>query len=61
LNNYGTVFDPMPQQHGWTKTDTKDIMPPGFKDHHKGRRHGKRSKGKYEVPLNKMNLQGWPL
>ena len=47
---YRPVFNPMPQQHGWTKTDTEDIMPPDFKDHLKGRRQEKRRKGQHEVP-----------
>ena len=53
LNSYRPVFYPMPQQHGWTKTDTEDIMPPAFKDHQKGRRQEKRRKGKFEVPKPK--------
>jgi hypothetical protein len=50
LKSYSPVFYPMPAQHGWTKTDTEDIMPPAFKDHLKGRRQEKRRKGKFEVP-----------
>jgi hypothetical protein len=42
LNSYSLVFYPMPAQHGWTKTDTRDIMPPAFKDHLKGRRQEKK-------------------
>jgi hypothetical protein len=42
MNNYNPIFYPMPQEHGWTKTKAEyiaeDIMPPGFKDHLKGRR-----------------------
>jgi hypothetical protein len=38
MNSYNPVFSPMPQQHGWTKTSIEDIMPPGFRDHQKGRR-----------------------
>jgi hypothetical protein len=53
LKCYRPVFYPMPQQHGWTKTETEDIMPPGFKDHQKGRRQEKRRKGKFEVPKPK--------
>ena len=40
---------------GWIKTDTEDIMPPGFKDHQKGRKQEKRRKGKFEVPKPKEN------
>jgi hypothetical protein len=50
MKSYNPVFYPMPAQHGWTKTDTVDIMPPAFKDHLKGRRQEKRRKGKFEVP-----------
>jgi hypothetical protein len=50
LKSYSPVFYPMPAQHGWTQTDTEDIMPPAFKDHLKGRRQEKRRKGKFEVP-----------
>ena len=53
IKAYRPVFYPMPQQHGWTKTETEDIMPPHFKDHLKGRRTEKRRKGKYEVPKPK--------
>jgi hypothetical protein len=53
MNSYNPVFYPMPQQHGWTKTDTEDIMPPEFKDHQKGRKQEKRRKGKFEVPKPK--------
>uniref|UniRef100_A0A8R7NZF4 SWIM-type domain-containing protein n=1 Tax=Triticum urartu TaxID=4572 RepID=A0A8R7NZF4_TRIUA len=55
LNSYKPVFAPMPQQHGWIKTDTEDIMPPGFKDHQKGRKQEKTRKGKFEVPKPKEN------
>jgi hypothetical protein len=50
LKSYNPVFYPMPAQHGWTKTDTEDIMPPALKDHLNGRRQEKRRKGKFEVP-----------
>ena len=53
LKAYKPVFYPMPHQHGWTKTNTEDIMPPAFRDHLKGRRREKRRKGKYEVPKPK--------
>ena len=53
IKAYMLVFYPMPQQHGWTKTDREDIIPPHFKDHLKGRRIEKRRKGKYEVPKPK--------
>lgn len=53
LKSYMPVFQPMPAQHGWTKTNLPDIMPPGFKDHLKGRRQEKRRKGKFEVPKPK--------
>ncbi|XP_047050729.1 uncharacterized protein LOC124655949 [Lolium rigidum] len=43
------------QEHGWTKTQTPDIMPPGFKDHMKGRRQEKRTKNKFEVPKPKVS------
>jgi hypothetical protein len=51
--SYRPIFYPMPAQHGWTKTDTPDIMPPKFKDHMLGRRQEKRRKGKTEVPKPK--------
>jgi hypothetical protein len=38
LKSYKPVFTPMPAEHGWTKTDTPDIMTPAFKDHLKGKR-----------------------
>ena len=50
---YKPIFYPMPAEHGWTKTDTIDIMPPAFKDHLKGRRQEKRRKGKFEPPAPK--------
>jgi hypothetical protein len=50
LKSYSPVFYPMHAQHGCTKTETEDIMPPAFKDHLKGRRQEKRRKGKFEVP-----------
>lgn len=53
LKSYNPVFYPMPAEHGWTKTNTPDIMPPAFKDHLKGRRQEKRRKGKFEVPKPK--------
>jgi hypothetical protein len=53
LKSYKPVFNPMPAQHGWSKTDTVDIMPPAFKDHLKGRRAEKRRKGKFEPPTPK--------
>jgi hypothetical protein len=53
LKCYRAVFYPMPQQHGWTRTDTEDIMPPSFKDHQKGRRQEKRRKCRFEVPKPK--------
>jgi hypothetical protein len=55
INSYTPVFFPMPQEHGWTKTQTPDIMPPGFKDHMKGRRQEKRRKNKFEVPTPKVS------
>jgi hypothetical protein len=48
LKSYRHVFNPMPAEHGWTKTETDDIMPPAFKDHLKGRRQEKRRRGKFE-------------
>jgi hypothetical protein len=53
LASYKPVFNPMPVEHGWIKTDTPDIMPPTFKDHLKGRRQEKRRKGKFEPPKPK--------
>jgi hypothetical protein len=50
LKSYKPVFTPMPPEHGWTKTDIPDIMPPAFKDHLKGRRQEKRRRGKFEPP-----------
>jgi hypothetical protein len=44
LKSYQPVFQPMPAEHGWTKTNTPDIMPPAFKDHMKGRRQEKKKK-----------------
>ena len=53
LTSYRPIFYPIEGEHGWTKKNTPDIMPPGFKDHLKGRRQEKRRKGKYEVPKPK--------
>jgi hypothetical protein len=53
MDSYNHVFSPMPGQHGWTKTNTEDIMPPGFRDHQKGRRQEKRRRGKFEPPKPK--------
>jgi hypothetical protein len=50
LKSYRPVFNPMPAEHGWTKTEADYIMPPAFKDHLKGRRQGKKEKGKVESP-----------
>ena len=55
INSYKPVFAPMPGEHGWTKTNTEDIMPPAFKEHQKGRRQEKRRKGRFEVPKPKEN------
>jgi hypothetical protein len=55
MKSYTPIFYPMPQEHGWTKTQTPDIMPPGFKDHMKGRRQEKRRKNKFEVPKPKVS------
>ncbi|CAM0874786.1 unnamed protein product [Alopecurus aequalis] len=54
INSYRNIFCPMPEEHGWTKTDTPDIMPPSFNDHLRGRRQEKRRKGKFEVPKPKQ-------
>ena len=51
--SYRPIFYPVEGEHGWTKTNTPDIMPPGFQDHMKGRRQVKRRKGKFEVPKPK--------
>jgi hypothetical protein len=53
MDSYNHVFSPMPGQHGWTKTNTEDIMPPSFKDHQKGRKQEKRRRGKFEPPKPK--------
>jgi hypothetical protein len=53
LNSYKYVFNPMPAQHGWTKTNTVEILPPAFKDHLKGRRQEKKRKVKFEAPKPK--------
>jgi hypothetical protein len=50
LNSYKYVFNPMPAQHGWTKTNTVEILPPAFKDHLKGRRQEKKE-GKSNLRL----------
>jgi hypothetical protein len=42
LRSYKPMFTPMPAEHGWTKTDTPEIMPPTFKDNLKGRRQEKK-------------------
>jgi hypothetical protein len=36
-------------EHGWTKTNNVDIIPPPFNDHLKGRRHEKRRKCEFEI------------
>ncbi|CAM0877022.1 unnamed protein product [Alopecurus aequalis] len=38
LKSYAPVFYPVPGQHGWTRTPYEDIMPPGFKEHRRGRK-----------------------
>ncbi|CAM0946298.1 unnamed protein product [Alopecurus aequalis] len=53
INSYRHIFCHMPEQHGWTKTNTPDIMPPSFNDHLRGRRQEKGRKGKFEVPKPK--------
>ena len=53
LSSYKPIFYPIEREHGWTKKNTPDIMPPGFKDHLKGRRQEQRRKGKFEVPKPK--------
>jgi hypothetical protein len=58
LKSYRPVFNPIPAQHGWIKTEPDDIMPPAFKDHLKGRRQEKRRRGNLNL-LNLWKLQEW--
>jgi hypothetical protein len=58
--SYRPIFYPMPAQHGWTKTNTPDIMPPTFKDHMLGRRQEKRRKGKLKCPSLRIHQEWVP-
>jgi hypothetical protein len=58
--SYRPIFYPMPAQHGWTKTNTPDIMPPKFKDHMLGRRQEKRRKGKLKCPSLRIHQEWVP-